>query len=394
MSVHADQGRTTDEAEVTIPAPPFISKEESPAAAAGAIPAGAFEELEPRRRRLLEALGQFWAWLFLLALVVFFSLTGRGFLDLFNLQSIGANMAILLIMALGQTFVIISGGIDLSTGFVMGLASVAAAMVMTRLGESLPLALVVIAGLGAGILAGLAAGLVNGVLIALLRVPPFVGTLGMYGIARGAGFILSGGQPVSVQVRGLGQVGNGYLVYYYPGSGLTFLNPPSGLQGEQLRQVVGILPHPVTLMILLIVVCWWLLARTRFGQHTYAIGGNAEAALRAGIPIQRHTIQVYLLSALLAAIAGVLYATRFTNGAANAGDPLLLDSIAAVVIGGASLFGGEGTIIGTAIGALIIAVIQNGLVILAINPFWQFVAVGVVIILAVLVDQAKARVVT
>ena len=389
MSVHADQGRATDAAEASTTHPPPAPEVEGAAATAGT---GTFEDIEPRGRRLLEALGQFWAWLFLLALVVYFSLTGRGFLDLFNLQSIGANMAILLIMALGQTFVIISGGIDLSTGFVMGLASVAAAMAMTRLGESRPLALVVPAGLAAGLVAGLAAGLVNGVLIALLRVPPFIGTLGMYGIARGAGFILSGGQPVSIQVRGLGQVGNGYLLYYYPGSGLTFLNPPPGLQGEQLRQVVGILPHPVTLMILLTMVCWWLLARTRFGQHTYALGGNAEAALRAGIPIQRRTIQVYLLSALLAAIAGVLYTTRFTNGAANAGDPLLLDSIAAVVIGGASLFGGEGTIIGTVIGALIIAVIQNGLVILAINPFWQFVAVGVVIILAVLVDQAKARV--
>lgn len=114
---------------------------------------------------------------------------------------------------------------------------------------------------------------------------------------------------------------------------------------------------------------------------------------RAGIPVERHTIKLYLLSALLASIAGVLYTTRFTNGAANAGDALLLDSIVAVVIGGASLFGGAGTIIGTLIGSLIIAVIQNGLVILAINPFWQFVAVGVVIILAVLIDQAKARVI-
>jgi ribose transport system permease protein len=165
------------------------------------------------------------------------------------------------------------------------------------------------------------------------------------------------------------------------------------LQGAQLRQVVGILPHPLTLSILLIVACWFLLAHTRFGQHTYAVGGNPEAALRAGIPVGRHTIRIYLLSALFAAIAGMLYAVRFTNGAANAGDALLLDSIAAVVIGGASLFGGAGTIAGTVIGALIIAVIQNGLVILAINPFWQFVTVGVVIILAVLVDQAKARVV-
>jgi ribose/xylose/arabinose/galactoside ABC-type transport system permease subunit len=343
--------------------------------------------------RLLDIVGQFWAWLFLLVLVVFFSLTGRGFFDLFNFQAIGANASIMLIMALGQTFVIISGGIDLSTGFVMGLASVGAALAMSRLAPDQPLPVVVLSGFVAALAAGLPAGLVNGLLIARLKVPPFIGTLGMYGIARGAGFILSGGQPVSVQVRGLGQVGNGYMLYYYPETGVTLLNPPPGLQGDQLRQVVGILPHPLTLTIVVAAACWWLLARTRFGQHTYAIGGNAEAALRAGIRVGRHTVNIYLLSALLAAIAGLVYATRFTNGAANAGDPLLLDSIAAVVIGGASLFGGAGTIVGTVIGALIIAVIQNGLVILAINPFWQFVTVGVVIILAVLVDQARANVI-
>jgi len=343
--------------------------------------------------RLIDVVGRFWAWFFLLALLIFFSATGKGFLDLFNFQAITANMAIMLIMALGQTFVIISGGIDLSTGFVMGLSSVGAALAMQRLGPDAPLGVAVLVGFGAALVAGLPAGLVNGVLIARLRVPPFIGTLGMYGIARGVGFILSGGQPVSIQVRGLGQVGNGYLVYYYPATGFTLFSPPPGLQGVQLRQVVGILPHPLTLSIVLIVACWFLLRQTRFGQHTYAIGGNAEAALRAGIPVRRHTIRIYILSALLAAIAGLLYSARFTNGAANAGDPLLLDSIAAVVIGGASLFGGSGTIFGTLIGALIISVIQNGLVILAINPFWQFVTVGIVIILAVLVDQAKARVI-
>lgn len=351
------------------------------------------EEYEPRPNRLLEFVSRSWAWLFLLLLVAFFSVSGKGFLDLFNFQAIGANMAIMLIMALGQTFVIISGGIDLSTGFVMGLSSVGAALAMRSLSPDAPLGVVVLVGLVAALLAGLPAGLVNGVLIARLHVPPFIGTLGMYGIARGAGFILSGGQPVSIQVPGLGQVGNGYLMYYYAPVGLTFLTPPPGLAGAQLRQVVGILPHPLTLTIVVVLVCWFLLARTRFGQHTYAIGGNAEAARRAGIPVRRHTVRIYVLSAMLAAIAGLLYSTRFTNGAANAGDPLLLDSIAAVVIGGASLFGGAGAVSGTVIGALIIAVIQNGLVILAINPFWQFVTVGVVIILAVLVDQAKARVV-
>ena len=343
-------------------------------------------------RNPLAVIGKFWAWIFLLILILFFSVTGQGFFDLFNFQNIGANMAIVLIMGLGQTFVIISGGIDLSTGYVMGLAAVAASLAITHVNQQLPLPLIVLIAIVVGVVAGIIPGLLNGILIARLRVPPFIVTLGMLGIARGAGFILSGGQPVSVQINGIGQIGNGNLAYYLPNVGLSFFQLPQNLSGVRPRDIVSILPYPLIFMIILVVVCHWLLSRTRFGRHTYAIGGNGEASLRAGIPVVRHTIVVYMLSALLASIAGILYVFRFTNGAANAGDALLLDSIAAVVIGGASLFGGEGTITGTLIGALIIAVIQNGLVIISIDPFWQFIAVGSVIILAVLVDQAKARI--
>src|SRR5438045_1590762 len=156
------------------------------------------------RRRYVEVISKFWAWLFLLSLLIFFSVGGPGFLSLFNFQSIGANMAIALIMALGQTFVIIAGGIDLSTGFVMGLSSVVTALTLTRLNPATPLPLLVLAGIVAGVVAGLVPGLINGLLIARLRVPPFIVTLGMLGIAEGIGFIFSGGgQPVSVQVSGI-----------------------------------------------------------------------------------------------------------------------------------------------------------------------------------------------
>ncbi|MBV9170347.1 MAG: ribose ABC transporter [Chloroflexi bacterium] len=349
-------------------------------------------EPESARNRLFDTAERFWSWLFLLALLVIFSIFGRGFFDLFNFQSILANAAIGMIMALGLTFVIIAGGIDLSVAYVMGLASVMSAIAMRTLGAQAPLFVVVLAGLAVGLLAGAVSGLVNGILVARFRVPPFIGTLGTYGVAQGAAFLLSGGQPVTVQINGLGQIGNGSLLYFHPSTGFTFFNQPPGLSGAELRSIVSILPHPLTLMIVMIAISWWLLARSRFGQHTYAIGGNTEAALRAGVPVRRHTILIYLLSAEFAALAGVLYTTRFTNGAAPAGEPLLLNAIAAVVIGGVSLFGGAGTITGTVIGGLIIAVIQNGLVIMAINPFWQYISVGVVIILAVLVDQAKARI--
>ena len=171
------------------------------------------------------------------------------------------------------------------------------------------------------------------------------------------------------------------------------MGPPAGLEQGDLRYLTGILPFAVIFMLLLLVVAHVVLARSRFGLHTYAIGGNKEAALRAGIPVVRQTVMIYLFSATYAAFAGLLYNTRFTNGAANAGEALLLDSIAAVVIGGASLFGGAGTVVGTLIGALIISVLGNGLVIMRVNPFWQFIAVGVVIIVAVLIDQAREKLV-
>lgn len=341
--------------------------------------------------RPLDIIGRGWSWLFLLLLIIFFSITGQGFLNIFNFQTIGADMSLVLIMALGQTFVIISGGIDLSVGFVMGMASVASALVMNRMGNSEPLFVVVLAGLAVGLAVGLIPGLVNGLIIARLRVPPFIVTLGMYGIARGAGFILSGGQPVSVQTNGIGQLGNGYLLYFLPDGRFSFFHLPSNLQGVRPSQIVQLLPYPLILLVIVVLICAWLLSQTRFGRHTYAVGGSEEASRRAGIPVARQTILIYLLSALLASLAGVLYTMRFSDGAADVGDPLLINCIAAVIIGGASLFGGEGNILGTVIGALIISIIQNGLIFLSIDPFWQFIAVGAVIILAVLVDQAKKQ---
>lgn len=345
----------------------------------------------PLGTRVTQLIGQFWAWLFLLALVVFFSLAAPGFFSLFNLQSIVANAAILLILAIGQTFVIITGGIDLSVGYLLGMVSVISVAVMTALTASLPVPLAVLIGVLVGVAAGVSAGLVNGIVIARLGVPAFIVTLGMQGIVRGLGFVLSGGMPLPVFIKGLGALGNNYLLYVLKGTGFSFFSPPPGVTGAQLRQVSAFLPHPVTMALLLVIICHLVLSRSRFGLYTYAVGGNAEASRRAGIPVASHLTKIYMVSALMASLAGVLYVVRFTNGAANAGEALTLDSVAAVVIGGASLFGGEGTIIGTLIGTLVISVIANGFVIMGINSFYQYIAVGIVIIVAVLVDQARAR---
>jgi ribose/xylose/arabinose/galactoside ABC-type transport system permease subunit len=347
----------------------------------------------PLGRRVTRVVGQFWAWLFLLFLLVFFSIAGPGFLSIFNLQSIVANAAILLILALGQTFVIITAGIDLSTGYLMGMVSVISVAVMTGLTGTLPVPLAVLTGVIVGIIMGMAAGLVSGTIIARLAVPAFIVTLGMQGIVRGVGFVLSGGLPLPVFIKNLGILGNGSLLYYFRQYGFNFFSPPPGVTSEQLRQVTAILPHPVTLSIVLVVISHLVLSRSRFGLYTYAVGGNLEASRRAGIPVANHLTKIYVVSALMAALAGVLYVVRFTNGAANAGEALTLDCVAAVVIGGASLFGGEGTIIGTLIGTLLISVIANGFVIMGVNSFYQYIAVGIVIIVAVLVDQARARLV-
>lgn len=346
--------------------------------------------LAPRRQVLVLA-SRFWAWLFLLVLIFFFALTGPGFFTFDNFQSLIFNMAPMLLMALGQTFVIISAGIDLSTGFVMGLAAVIAAQVMVWLNGHVPLPLLLIMSISVGLVVGVLPGLLNGLVVARLKIPPFIATLGMYGIARGAGFLLSGGLPISVQINSIGNLGNASLLYYHPAAGFSFFTPPVLPDTARARDLISLLPLQVIIVIVVLLACHWLLSRTRFGKHTYALGGSFEAARRAGIPVNRHLVKIYALSALLTAVAGVLYVLRYTSGAADAGDALMLDSIAAVVIGGASLFGGEGTIVGTLIGALIIAILNNGLVIVGVEGYWQFIAVGVVIILAVVIDQAKAR---
>ena len=321
-------------------------------------------------RPLLAFIGAAWSWLFLIGLLIFFEVWSRAvygvsfLLNPFNLQSIAIFAAAPLLLALGQTFVIIAGGIDLSVGFVMGLSAVVMARTMQAAPADAP-GLALALGILVAFTVSLMPGAINGVLIARLRVPPFIGTLGMYGVARGAGFIAAGGMTVPVTNSWLFEIGSGKLL--------------------------GV-PIPVIITGVVVVVLHYVLSQTRFGQYTYAIGGNRDATIRAGINVRRHTIAIYVIAAVCAGIAGMIYTARFSAGAAQAGEPLLLDSIAAVVIGGASLFGGSGKIIGTVIGALIIAVIQYGLVFIDVEPFWQFVAVGVVIIVSVLVDQARIRV--
>jgi ribose transport system permease protein len=170
--------------------------------------------------------------------------------------------------------------------------------------------------------------------------------------------------------------------------GLSFLIKPD-ISREALTRLDRIFAWPVVVTAVAVLVAMFLLHKTQFGRHTYAIGGNREASVRAGVPADRMTILIFMLSAFTAGLAGILYTARFSGGSSIAGDPLLLSSIAAVIIGGVSMFGGRGNIMGTVIGALIIAILITGLVMLQVQPFWQYVVIGIVVIMAVLIDQAR-----
>ena len=344
--------------------------------------------------RTLQLLVRYWSWIFLFFLILFFSLTGSGFFTIRNFSSLLVNSTLIMLMAIGQTYVIITAGIDLSIGWTVGLSSVIAATVMRNMGnDGADPAMAIVIGSVAGIVVALIPGLINGLLVAKVKIPAFIATIGMFGIVRGAAFLLTDGKNVigniPANVRDvLREIGNGSLLYNIPGRELAWFQQPADLEQAQLRTVQKLAPYPVLFIIIVILIFGFILARTRFGRHTYAIGGNEEASRRAGINVDRHLIIIYMLAAFTAGIAGVLHVFRFTAGAPNVGEAALLDSVAAVVIGGTSLFGGEGRISGTVVGALIIATLQSGLVILAIDGLWQFIVVGIIIIVAVLVNKA------
>ncbi len=347
---------------------------------------------------LILSLMQVWAWVFLACLVLIFivavpiiSGSSVSFLSVRNSQNILVAITPVLLLGLGQTFVIISGGIDLSVGWVMSFASVISALALRAAYDSgLPLWIAVLAGLITAIIGCGAIGLFNGVIIAKLKVPPFIVTLGTSFIVRGMALLMSENTTVIGLPSGVRDYGNESLMYYIrgEGGGMYFFTKPE-VTVDLLRKMDRIITYPVLMTALVVAIAIYVLRRTKFGRYTYAIGGNQVAATRAGVPVESHIIKLYVLASVTAGIAGFLSMLRFTAGSAVIGDPLLLSSIAAVIIGGVSLFGGSGSIVGTVIGALIIAVLTTGLVMLNVPSFWQFIVVGAVVILAVLIDQTR-----
>lgn len=337
---------------------------------------GTPEDGETRGRLLFLFLTRFWIFLFLLGLLAYFSITtpGHVFLHAENLKNIGLDTSEVILLAIGETFVIVTAGIDLSVGGILVFAGVAGGTVMVKLSGTheqtsnliFPHDVrgILVGGVVA-ILAGSAWGFVNGTLITRLKLPPFIVTLGTLGMSFGGADLLSGGTNLSsIPTRFQDRFGNGSIGGVYV---------------------------PVLVAAAIVGASYVLLRLTRFGVYTAAIGSNEEGARRAGVNVDRHLIKVYTLTGFLCGVAALIDIARFGTMNLSAHNTDNLNAIAAVVIGGTSLFGGIGTILGTVVGAFIPTVLQNGFVINGIDPFWQEVLVGATIIVAVYLDQVRRR---
>ncbi len=279
------------------------------------------------------------------------------FLTVSNLLNVAQQISINAIIAVGMTFVIITAGIDLSVGSLVAFSGVVLASVL-QAGVPLPIAILV--GLGVG----LSCGMINGLLITQGRIPPFISTLGMMSVARGAALLYTKGRPVSGFSENFRYLATGEIFH---------------------------IPVPVIIMGVVYIIAHFVLNRTKLGRYAYAIGGNEEAAILSGINVKLYKTMVYALCGLLSGLAALILTARLNSAQPIAGNMYELDAIAATVIGGTSLMGGEGTVLGTLIGALIMGVLRNGLNLLGVSSFIQQIVIGSVIIIAVLMDMALKK---
>lgn len=284
--------------------------------------------------------------------------TNRSFVSSQNIFNVLRQTSTNLYLACGMTMVIILGGIDLSVGSIIALSGCIAAGCVVHLNLPLGVALLV------GILIGLLVGVFDGMVVAKTTIPAFIVTLATMNIARGLAYVYTGGSPVRVMTQQWEFIGGGY---------------------------VGIFPTPVLILVLILIVTGLIMNKTKLGRYIYAVGGNPQAAEFSGINVVRVKFLVYAFSGVMAGIAGIVLASRMYSGQPTAGEGAEMDAIAAVVVGGTSMAGGSGKLGGTIIGGLIIGILSNGLNLMNVNSFWQYVVKGVVILLAVYVDFIRHR---
>jgi ribose transport system permease protein len=326
------------------------------------------EPAEPGLLRRVVMSNGAWTFAILVALIAFFTIAAPDtFLTQYDVTQIATNAAIYLVLGVGMTFVIITGGIDLSVGSVLVLSGVLGAEYVVHNGGYRAGWATILVAIVISLVTGTVWGSIQGVLVAKAKVPPLIVTLGGLGAALGIAQIITTGNDVAGGA------------------------PNALVETLGLGKLFGVVPWLVVVAIATTVLFGLTLAYTRFGRYTYAAGSNAEAARRAGIAVDRHLIKVYALAGLMSGIAGVMSLAFFHTTTIAGHNSDNLNVITAVVLGGTSLFGGRGTVVGTVIGVFIPAVLASGLVILGVQTYWQSVAVGVVLVLAVYLDQLRRR---
>lgn len=312
-------------------------------------------------------------------LLILLWVTTPSFRQVSTLQNLLQQVSLNVIISVGMTFVIITAGIDLSVGSVQGFVGTITALVLmspplvARFGSG-----VMVLAVLAGLLAGFLVGLFNGVVIAALRIQPFITTLASLWIFRGVAEVLTNGSPIGVALPGtpLANARNNILEHQFTMLGMGYVGP---------------LPLSALVALIAVFIGHVLLTKTRFGRQVYALGGNAEATRLSGVNVKRIELSVYLMSGLLSGLAAILLMSKLVSGQPTAGEGFELYSIAAVVLGGTSLFGGQGSVLGSTIGALIIGIISMGLDLHGVSSFWQQIVMGLLILLAVLLDQITRR---
>ena len=305
-----------------------------------------------------ENLGIIVAFLVLCVFLSVFPKTSGSFFTRQNIFNVLRQISTNLFLACGMTMVIILGGIDLSVGSIIALSGCISAGCVARYNLPLPIALLM------GLLVGLLVGMFNGAVISKTTIPAFIVTLATMNIAKGLAYEYTGGSPVRVVTKEWQFLGAGY---------------------------VGIFPTPVVILVIVLIITAIIMNKTKMGRHMYAVGGNQQAAEFSGIKVEKVKFFVHAFSGLMAGLAGIVLASRMYSGQPTAGDGAEMDAIAAVVVGGTSMAGGSGKIGGTIIGGLIIGVLNNGLNLLNVNSFWQYVVKGVVILLAVFLDYFRNK---
>jgi len=286
--------------------------------------------------------------LFILLMGLVFGSLNPNFFSWTNLTNVARQSSVLALLSIGQTFAIVSGGIDLSVGSLLAIVSVLGSMQLVEFG--------LIPGILGGLAAATLAGAINGVLIARTKIPPFIVTLGMLSLARGTAFTVTGGMPVVGLPQAVQVIGAGSL---------------------------GPLPVPGVIAAVGFLGAHWLLRRTPFGRYVYAIGGNEAAAIAAGINVRLHKFLVYCLSGFCAGVAGIVITSRTLSGQPTVGETMELYAIAAVVIGGTRLGGGDGSVVRTIFGVIVIAILGNGLNLINVSSYIQLIVIGAILIVAV-----------